>query len=117
MKVETKSTLKFAFAVSSVFLLLVALPGCKKEQPTAQQSAGEQAMTAAKESEPAMAAEAAVAATAEQTVCPVMEGKPINKAVFVEYEGKKVYFCCQACPEKFLADPNKYIAKLPQFKE
>ena len=51
-----------------------------------------------------------------QKTCPVM-GSPIDKNIFVEYKGKKVYFCCKACPEKFLADPNKYIAKLPQFQQ
>jgi YHS domain-containing protein len=56
-------------------------------------------------------AEAAV----EQTLCPVM-GNPINKDVFVEYKGKKVYFCCPGCDEKFTADPEKYLDKLPQFK-
>jgi len=40
---------------------------------------------------------------------------PINKAIFVEYEGKKVYFCCPGCPEQFRADPQAYLAKLPQF--
>ena len=54
--------------------------------------------------------------TAEQTTCPVMGGK-INKDVSVEYEGKKVYFCCGGCDDKFLADPEKYIAKLPQFSK
>ncbi|MHC4166058.1 MAG: YHS domain-containing protein [Planctomycetota bacterium] len=56
-------------------------------------------------------------AGAEQTTCPVMEGNKINKQYFVEYEGKKVYFCCPGCDKKFLAAPEKYIAKLPQFKE
>ncbi|NLZ04651.1 MAG: YHS domain-containing protein [Phycisphaerae bacterium] len=74
----------------------------------------DQAATAAKETSPEAADH--VVATAEQTTCPVMEGNPINKAVFVEYKGKKVYFCCKACPEEFLADPEKYIAKLPQFQ-
>ena len=36
---------------------------------------------------------------------------------FVEYKGKKVYFCCKGCEEKFLADPEQYVAKLPQFKQ
>jgi len=56
------------------------------------------------------------AATAEtvQKLCPVMN-YPINKAIFVEYEGKKVYFCCPGCPEQFRADPQAYLAKLPQF--
>ena len=52
--------------------------------------------------------------TVEQTTCPVMGG-PVNKAVFTEYEGKKVYFCCPGCDEKFKADPEKYLSKLPQF--
>jgi YHS domain-containing protein len=46
-----------------------------------------------------------------------MEGNPINKAIFVEYKDKKVYFCCPPCKDKFNADPEKYIAKLPQFDE
>lgn len=54
--------------------------------------------------------------TVEQTTCPVMGGK-INKDVSVEYEGKKVYFCCGGCDDKFLADPDKYVAKLPQFSK
>jgi YHS domain-containing protein len=53
----------------------------------------------------------------EQTTCPVMEGNPIKKEIFTEYQGKKVYFCCPPCETKFRADPEKYLAKLPQFKE
>ena len=51
----------------------------------------------------------------EQTRCPVMDA-PVNKDLFVEYKGKKVYFCCPGCSEKFLADPEKYLPKLPQFQ-
>lgn len=59
----------------------------------------------------------AVADATEQTTCPVMEGNPIDKNIFVEYKGKKVYFCCAACPDVFNKDPEKYIKKLPQFKQ
>jgi len=52
----------------------------------------------------------------EQTLCPVMD-IPINKEFFVEYEGKKVYFCCPGCDSMFLEDPEKYLHKLPQFAE
>ena len=52
----------------------------------------------------------------EQTVCPVMGGK-INKDIFVEYEGRKVYFCCPGCIEEFQKNPEKYLEKLPQFKQ
>ncbi len=51
----------------------------------------------------------------EQKLCPVMGGK-INKEVFIEYKGKKVYFCCPGCETEFLKEPEKYIKKLPQFK-
>lgn len=51
-----------------------------------------------------------------QTTCPV-SGKPIKTDKLVEYEGKKVYFCCGGCPDAFKADPAKYTAKLPQFSE
>jgi len=44
-------------------------------------------------------------------------GGAINKAIFTEYKGKKVYFCCSPCKEKFEQEPEKYIAKLPQFKQ
>jgi YHS domain-containing protein len=48
----------------------------------------------------------------KQTVCPVMVNK-INPDIFVEYRGVKVFFCCPPCVEKFKADPDKYIPKLP----
>jgi YHS domain-containing protein len=55
-----------------------------------------------------------VAQIAEQTTCPVMGG-PIDKDIFIEYQDKKVYFCCASCLDTFKADPEKYISKLPQF--
>jgi YHS domain-containing protein len=47
-------------------------------------------------------------ATHAQTNCPIMGGK-INKAIFVDYPGKRVYFCCGGCPTEFDKDPAKYI--------
>ena len=61
-------------------------------------------------------AKKAASAEIEQTVCPIMGGK-INKSVFTEYKGKKVYFCCAGCKPTFEKNPEKYIAKLPQFKD
>jgi len=52
----------------------------------------------------------------QQKVCPIMGGK-INKSVFTKYKGKKVYFCCAGCKPTFEKNPEKYIAKLPQFKD
>lgn len=48
-----------------------------------------------------------------QTVCPVMGGT-INKKVYADYEGKRVYFCCKACIPEFNKDPAKYMKKLEE---
>jgi YHS domain-containing protein len=46
-----------------------------------------------------------------QTNCPVMGGK-IDKNVFADHEGKRVYFCCKGCIPEFQKNPAKYIKKL-----
>ena len=86
-----------------IFLIIgvVSVNGCKKQsspppKPVASESGAQPA------------------AAAEQTICPVMGG-PVNKDIFVEYQGKKVYFCCEACKAEFDKEPEKYLAKLPQF--
>ncbi len=37
------------------------------------------------------------------TVCPI-SGEPIDQKKFVEFEGRKVYFCCDHCTEKYKKD-------------
>ena len=49
--------------------------------------------------------------TQPQTVCPVMGGK-INKNLFVDVDGKRVYVCCKGCLPDLKQDPAKYIAQL-----
>ena len=49
-----------------------------------------------------------------QTTCPVMQGNPINKKIFVDYKGQRVYFCCNMCPPEFKKDPEKYLKKLTE---
>ncbi len=46
-----------------------------------------------------------------QTLCPVM-GNPINKEVFADYGGYRIYFCCHGCDSAFLEDPEKYIGQM-----
>jgi len=100
MKIR-KTQFGTVFMLAALLLIgLVALTGCKKK------------------SEPAAPAETekALSATIQQTVCPIMGGA-INKDSFTEYKGKKVYFCCAGCKEKFEKEPEKYLDKLPQFEE
>ena len=54
---------------------------------------------------------AVAGAVKAQTVCPV-SGDKIDKALFADANGKRVYFCCAACLPKFKEDPAKYIKKM-----
>ena len=102
--------LMVAGVVLAAFIGLVLFSGCRREQPHDHSShEGHDHAAAA----PAKV-EAALAA--EQTACPIMGGA-VNKAVFVEYQGKKVYFCCKGCDHTFQQNPEKYLAKLPQFQD
>jgi hypothetical protein len=96
-----KTQVGIVFTLISLLMIgLVALTGCKKEPEPA----------------PPPETEEEVSAEIQQTACPVMAGA-INKDIFTEYKGKKVYFCCTGCKEKFEKEPEKYLGKLPQFKE
>jgi YHS domain-containing protein len=125
MSDRTELVERTAIVVGVLLTFLLAVQGCKKQEPAAQQPPKppvDQAVTAAKDTakttqETAQAVATEAMAAIEQTTCPVMDGNPIDKTLFVEYEGKKVYFCCKECEEKFLADPAQYVAKLPQFQE
>jgi YHS domain-containing protein len=48
-----------------------------------------------------------------QEVCPVMGGK-INKDIYLDYQGLRIYFCCPACKELFQKDPEKYLQKMKE---
>jgi len=61
---------------------------------------------------PVLAAKKSSAGSPQQ-FCPVMGGK-INKDLYADHEGKRVYFCCPGCREQFLKDPAKYIKKLQE---
>jgi rhodanese-related sulfurtransferase len=55
----------------------------------------------------------AAAALEPQKTCPVMGGK-INKAVYADVNGKRVYACCPGCISKIKAEPEKYMAVLAE---
>jgi YHS domain-containing protein/outer membrane murein-binding lipoprotein Lpp len=51
-----------------------------------------------------------------QKTCPVM-GNPVNKNLFVDYNGKRIYVCCDMCIDQVNKDPEKYIRKLAELGE
>ncbi|MEN7972472.1 MAG: efflux RND transporter periplasmic adaptor subunit [Verrucomicrobiota bacterium] len=46
-----------------------------------------------------------------QMLCPVM-GNPINKEVYADYQGQRVYFCCAGCDSTFMEDPEKHLEQM-----
>ncbi len=48
-----------------------------------------------------------------QEKCPVMGGK-INKEIFADYKGRRVYFCCEGCRPNFTKDPERYLKKIEE---
>ncbi len=111
MKMFEKKTL-FTALLIVLFCISVILMGCKKSE----EEATTETMTPSAEAVKEEAKEAASDIEIEQKMCPVMEA-PINKDLFTEYQGKKVYFCCPGCKETFEENPEQYVAKLPQFNQ
>ena len=52
-----------------------------------------------------------VTAGKAQTLCPVMK-EPIDKNVYVDVEGKRIYCCCPGCIAKVKKAPQKYIQQM-----
>ena len=48
-----------------------------------------------------------------QVKCPVLSS-PVNKNVYTDYQGKRIYFCCPPCIQEFKKNPDKYMK---QFEE
>ena len=48
-----------------------------------------------------------------QTTCPVLAGD-VDKNVYADYKGKRIYFCCQGCDAEFNKNPEKYMKKLQE---
>jgi len=50
-------------------------------------------------------------ALAAQKTCPVM-GFEVNRNIFTDFQGKRIYFCCQSCPPEFRKNPEAHMAKM-----
>ncbi len=49
----------------------------------------------------------------QQTACPVQHGK-INKNLYADYQGQRVYFCCPECLPIFQKNPEAYLKRMKQ---
>ena len=48
-----------------------------------------------------------------QIACPVQHGK-INKDLYVDYKGQRIYFCCKECIPIFQKNPEAYLERMKQ---
>ncbi len=71
---------------------------CSKEEKTPQK--GEDVTT--KVAEPQ---------TLKAQTIDAFSGKPVNKSIYADYNGKRIYFCCANSKMDFNNDPEKYIKK------
>ena len=56
---------------------------------------------------------AAVKAEITQKLCPVT-GDAINPNIYVDYNDRRIYFCCDMCPAEFRKNPEKYLKVLDE---
>lgn len=49
-----------------------------------------------------------------QTLCPVSGKKLEKKEVFTDYNGRRIYFCCEGCIEPFGKEPQKFLTALDE---
>lgn len=56
-------------------------------------------------------AETKVVEKKKQTICPML-GNPIDKNVYTDYKGKRIYFCCSMCVGEFKKHPDEIIKKM-----
>ncbi len=95
--------MKTTLMMSAGLVLAVVAGGCGKKAGPAGDVEGTRS--------PKTPAVAAKPAAGTQTTCPIMGGA-IDKDVYADHAGKRMYFCCPACIGKFKKDPAKHIKRL-----
>lgn len=99
----------------SIAVALLALAGCGESEKPDKSDAPHIHNAGETHSEAPAATHKAHQQPAEagvpQTICPVM-GNAINKNLYVDHDGKRIYVCCGACVAEVKRNPQKYIDKL-----
>lgn len=92
-----------SFSVSRIILFILLISGLFSLDGYAREDMNEQSLNVVE------------SARRIQTECPVMVGNKIDPNIYVDYEGKRVFFCCNICKSAFIKEPQKYLHRLPQF--
>ena len=99
-----KKTLTIVFAAA---LMAGFWSGCKQDDG----GGGGNGESGKKESGAKVETTSTTATALAQTLCPI-GGGDIVKNSFTDYQGKRVYFCCDDCKPKFDKDADNIIAKM-----
>lgn len=117
MKVKRKHLVSVWLFVGVLLVGIIAMQGCETSEPSGSGAFDEAKREIDEQRHKAMIMSGPgkeLGQPAGQTTCPIA-GMAIDKNVYTEYKGKKVYFCCAGCETPFLENPEKYLSKLPQF--
>jgi YHS domain-containing protein len=57
---------------------------------------------------------AAVSSQAVNSTCPLKQGQSVKPNITSTYKGKTVAFCCNNCKGQFDANPEKFVANIPE---
>jgi len=109
--------LKILMVLAIAGIVTMATPACFSDTQQAGSVAGGGFCSVGTENESGRdKARPSTADTAKgkpQTTCPVLGGE-INKSLYVDYQGKRIYVCCSDCIEAVKKNPEKYIKKLEE---
>ena len=100
--------------IMAVCLAMALIIGCgSKEAPekTTSETAVEQHSADDGHGHSAEKAETSTGELKPQTHCPVMGGE-IDKSIFVEKDGKRIYMCCEHCREELTKNFEENVKKL-----
>lgn len=106
---DIMKTFTFIFAAS---LALILLNGCDSEKDAKTEKMDHSNMKMV-ETPKAPASQDGINELKEQTTCPVM-GSPIKKDLYVDKDGKRIYYCCAGCKEPLEKEFEKYEVKLKE---
>ena len=48
------------------------------------------------------------------TYCPVTTDEKVDQNFWLDYQGRRIYFCCRKCKAEFASNPEPYLANLTQ---
>jgi YHS domain-containing protein len=115
------------WSLPTLALAALCLTGCSKEpaEPVVEEERIEEVDVPGLESSDSTEADEITAAMAElspadraaamaQKICPVSD-QPLGSMgtlIKVSADDREVFLCCEACKEKFEANPQEYLAKL-----